>query len=374
MANTIVLKRSSTASAVPATGSLAVGELAINLADRRLFSKNVGGAVINVTVDGTHVTSGSVAVANGGTGATTAAGALTNLGAPSSTGSGASGTWGISITGSSASCTGNAATVTNGVYSNTSYIDPAFINSLAKSKVGLSLVENTALSTWAGSANITTLGTIASGTVPAARVSGLAASATTDATNAANISSGTLPSARLTGSYAISVTGSAASCTGNSANVTGTVAVANGGTGATTAAAARTNLGATTAGSNIFTLANPSVTSFVRINADNTVTATAAIPQNSQTAAYTLVAADSGKHVSITTGGVTVPATVFAVGDAVTIFNNSATNQTITQGASVTLRLAGTATTGNRTLAQYGTCTLLCVASNVFAISGSGLT
>lgn len=36
--------------------------------------------------------------------------------APSLTGSGASGTWGISITGSSASCTGNAATVTNGVY------------------------------------------------------------------------------------------------------------------------------------------------------------------------------------------------------------------------------------------------------------------
>jgi len=36
--------------------------------------------------------------------------------APSLTGSGASGSWGISITGSSASCTGNSATVTNGVY------------------------------------------------------------------------------------------------------------------------------------------------------------------------------------------------------------------------------------------------------------------
>lgn len=36
--------------------------------------------------------------------------------APTLTGTGASGSWGISVTGSSASCTGNAATVTNGVY------------------------------------------------------------------------------------------------------------------------------------------------------------------------------------------------------------------------------------------------------------------
>jgi hypothetical protein len=40
--------------------------------------------------------------------------------APSLTGTGASGSWGISISGSSASCTGNAATVSNGVYTNAS--------------------------------------------------------------------------------------------------------------------------------------------------------------------------------------------------------------------------------------------------------------
>ena len=71
----------------------------------------------------------------------------------------------------------------------------------------------------------------------------------------------------------LSIGGSSASCTGNAANVTGTVAIANGGTGATSAANARTNLGATTAGSNLFTLTNPSAITFLRVNADNTVSA-----------------------------------------------------------------------------------------------------
>lgn len=98
------------------------------------------------------------------------------------------------------------------------------------------------------------------------------------------------------------------------------------------------------------------------------------IPQNSKTSSYTLISSDTGKHISITTGGVTVPASVFSVGDAVTIFNNSSSSQTITQGSSVTLRQSATTNTGNRTLAAYGICTILCYASNSFVISGSGLT
>ena len=66
-------------------------------------------------------------------------------------GTGATGTWGISVS-------GNAGTVTNGVYTNGSYADPAWITSLSKSKIGLGNVENTALSTWAGSTSITTIG------------------------------------------------------------------------------------------------------------------------------------------------------------------------------------------------------------------------
>ena len=97
------------------------------------------------------------------------------------------------------------------------------------------------------------------------------------------------------------------------------------------------------------------------------------IPKNSQTAAYTLVASDLGKVVCITTGGVTVPSGVFSAGDVISIYNDSGSDQTITQGASVTLRIAGASTAGDKTLAGYGLCTVLCVASNVFVAGGAGL-
>jgi hypothetical protein len=74
-----------------------------------------------------------------------------------------------------------------------------------------------------------------------------------------------------------------------------------------------------------------------------------------------------------TTAGVTVPSGVFSAGDAISVYNNSASNITITQGSSVTLRLVGTATTGSRTLAQRGLATIVCVGSNDFVITGGGL-
>jgi hypothetical protein len=134
-----------------------------------------------------------------------------------------------------------------------------------------------------------------------------------------------------------------------------------------------------------FTLTMPAATgSVVAADGSGNITATGSISdskgnvrtivQNAQTGAYVLVAADAGKHISITTGGVTVNTSIFSAGDAISIYNNSASNQTITQGGSVTMYLGGTATTGNRTLAQRGICTILCVASNTFVISGAGLT
>ena len=100
----------------------------------------------------------------------------------------------------------------------------------------------------------------------------------------------------------------------------------------------------------------------------------ATVPPNSQTTSYTLVASDNGKYINITTGGVTVATTTaFNSGDNVIIFNNSGTAQTVTQGAGTTLRYAGTALTGNRSIAQYGVVTILCYGSNTYVIAGTGL-
>jgi hypothetical protein len=100
------------------------------------------------------------------------------------------------------------------------------------------------------------------------------------------------------------------------------------------------------------------------------------IPVNTKNTGYTLEATDAGKMINMTTGNVTVPAGVFVTpfGQAITIYNNQNASNAIVQGSGVTIRLAGTAATGNRTLARYGLATLVCVSANTFVISGAGLT
>ena len=159
--------------------------------------------------------------------------------------------------------------------------------------------------------------------------------------------------------------------TSSSVLTAGTLPVLAGGTGVTTS----------TGTGSVVLSASPTFTGTLNAAA---ITATGAITdsignvrtivQNSQTTAYTLVATDNGKFISITTGGVTVNASIFSAGQNVVIFNNSGSSQTITQGTSVTMTLAGSATTGNRTLAQYGVATVLCTGSNTFVITGQGLT
>lgn len=97
------------------------------------------------------------------------------------------------------------------------------------------------------------------------------------------------------------------------------------------------------------------------------------IVNSDKTTAYVLTLADNGKMINITTGGVTVNSDIFSAGNNVTIYNNSSSSQTITQGSSVTMYLAGTATTGNRTLSQRGIASIICTGTNAFVISGSGL-
>jgi len=161
-----------------------------------------------------------------------------------------------------------------------------------------------------------------------------------------------------------------------------TVPLVIGGTTASSTLTIESTSGAGTTDSIIFKTG--SQTTAMTISSSQAVTTTSTISdsignvrtivQNSQTTAYTLVATDNGKHISITTGGVTVPASIFSAGQNIVIFNNSSSTQTITQGSSVTMTLAGSTTTGNRSLASYGVATVLCTGSNTFVITGQGLT
>jgi hypothetical protein len=67
MPNTILLKKSSTANATPTAGQLTAGELAINVADGRLFAKNSAGTVVNLpvsSISGQSISPGQVVVDN----------------------------------------------------------------------------------------------------------------------------------------------------------------------------------------------------------------------------------------------------------------------------------------------------------------------
>ena len=94
------------------------------------------------------------------------------------------------------------------------------------------------------------------------------------------------------------------------------------------------------------------------------------VPKNAQTSAYTLVKTDAGKCVS-TNSGVTVPDAVFAAGDCVTIWNDSSSAITITQGSGFQLREAGETTTGNVSLKNFGLATLWFNTGGTAVISGN---
>lgn len=105
------------------------------------------------------------------------------------------------------------------------------------------------------------------------------------------------------------------------------------------------------------------------------------IPQNSQSADYTLVLTDSGKHiyhpVADTTDRIyTIPANAsvaFPVGTAVTFINSSPNIITISITTD-TLTFATDGTAGSRTLAQWGVATAIKITTTEWIISGVGLT
>jgi len=91
-----------------------------------------------------------------------------------------------------------------------------------------------------------------------------------------------------------------------------------------------------------------------------------------KTASYTLVVGDVGKFVVLgTSGTVVVPASIFAVGDAISVANNTAAAITCTSSA-VTAYLGGTNTiVTSFSLASRGVCTILYVTASVVFITGN---
>ena len=287
-----------------------------------------GGAI---TTSGTLTLGGTLAVANGGTGATSFTNGQLLIG----------NTTGNTLTAATLTA-GTGVTITNGTGTITISSSGGTVTSVNGSggTTGLTLT---------GGA-ITTSGTLTLGGTLATANGGTNLTGFTAANNAIYSTSSSVLTA-------------------------GTLPITAGGTGATTAGAALTALGGAASGAN---------TDITALDQDITVTATGTIaantigyrglPQNPQSAVYTLALADAGKHISITAGGIIIPAssTAFPIGTAITIFNNSASSQTLSITTD-TLRLAGTSSTGSRTIALRGLCTCLKVNTTEWVASGAGV-
>jgi hypothetical protein len=186
------------------------------------------------------------------------------------------------------------------------------------------------------------------------------------------------------GALGTPTSGTLTSCTGLplTTGVTGTLPVGNGGTGVTTSTGSGNNVLSTSPTLVTPVLGTPSSGTLSSCTVDGTNgVGYINIPQNSQSAAYTLVAADAGKHIfhpstDANARTFTIPANgsvAYPIGTAISFVNM--TSQVVSIAITTdTMYLAGTGTTGTRSLAQYGTATALKMTSTTWIISGAGLT
>lgn len=96
------------------------------------------------------------------------------------------------------------------------------------------------------------------------------------------------------------------------------------------------------------------------------------VPVINVSTAYNTSSSDSGSLIIRTANNITALAPDQA-GRIITIANNSTGSMSILAGSGVTLRLAGTSSTGTRTLTGYGTATLTSINTTTWLVSGPGV-
>jgi hypothetical protein len=130
-------------------------------------------------------------------------------------------------------------------------------------------------------------------------------------------------------------------------------------------------------------LGTPSSGSLTNCTADGTnAVGFKNVPQNSKSAAYTLVAGDAGCHIfhpsaDTTARTWTIPSNAsvaYPIGTVLTFVNQNSAGTITISITTDTIRLAGAGTTGNRTLSANGIATAIKVTSTEWLISGTGLT
>jgi hypothetical protein len=92
-----------------------------------------------------------------------------------------------------------------------------------------------------------------------------------------------------------------------------------------------------------------------------------------KTSSYTLVASDVGKFIELgTSGTVVVPASVFAAGDVISIFNNTSATINCTCSAVTTVYKGGTdADISTFSVTTRGVATILFITATVAVITGN---
>lgn len=124
----------------------------------------------------------------------------------------------------------------------------------------------------------------------------------------------------------------------------------------------------------------------VRISATGALTSSAlanavgykGLPQNAQGGNFTFDLTQMGQHVLLSGAAstCTIPpnsSVAFEVGSAITLVNDGSAGKTLAQGVGVTLKLAGSGATGNRTLAVGALATIVKVATDTWYVSGAGV-